>query len=135
MARHLNHFGHEGEGGSLPQDRVRAAGYRYSMLGENLGVGKRTAREIVEAWLLSDGHCHVLMQPGFTEIGVGMASGPWDTEGPPGVIEAPYWTSDFGLPKTSEPDAGPNTASDAGADDTSDASAASAGDAGLARDE
>lgn len=115
MAANLGTFGHHGVNGSLPKDRVTAAGYAYVTVGENVGVGKTTAREIVDAWLASDGHCRMLMHPDFTELGIGYAFGRWDTEQPVGVVDAPYWTQDFGRPRGLDaPDSGP-APNDAGA--------------------
>jgi uncharacterized protein YkwD len=99
MAMAENDFGHESDVGSTPSSRVKGAGYDYGMLGENLGVGPDTPEQIVAAWIASPGHCKVLMQPDFTEVGIGYAFGTWATGTDAGVLEAPYWAQDFGRPR------------------------------------
>jgi uncharacterized protein YkwD len=98
MAAAENDFAHETRTGSVPGQRVNDAGYDFSMVGENIAVGSETPEDVVKAWLASDGHCKVLMQPGFTQIGIGYAFGTWDTMQPAGIVQAPYWTQDYGLP-------------------------------------
>ncbi len=76
-------------------DRVEAAGYRWSALGENIAAGQPTPRAVLRAWLDSAGHCRNLLSPAFTELGVGV-----DTRGP-GAYAGPTWVQDFGRPRAS----------------------------------
>jgi uncharacterized protein YkwD len=99
MAQAVDDFGHETEDGSVPSQRIMDAGYDYSMIGENLGVGVSEPEDVVKKWLQSDGHCKVLMQPDFTEVGIGYALGKWDTHAGMGIIDAPYWAQDLATPR------------------------------------
>jgi len=78
-----NFFSHVNPEGRSPHDRI-IAGYRFSlsMSGENIwsGTGHESgetnllARTIVESWLSSPGHRKNLLNPEFTDIGVGVAA-------------------------------------------------------------
>ena len=89
MARR-KYFGHPGRDGSEPRDRVRRAGYKSRLTGENIALGPESAEEVVAGWLDSPGHCANIMEPRFEDIGVGLASGKKR-----GQI---YWVQDFGAP-------------------------------------
>ena len=71
-------------------DRVRAAGYPYAVVAENLAAGQRTAAEVVQGWLDSPGHRRNLLSPDVTQIGVAHAVG-----GEHGTL----WTQVFGRPR------------------------------------
>ena len=64
-------FSHIGEDGSRPWDRAQAAGYETGIVGENIGVGYRTPREIVNGWINSPSHRAAMLNPRYNEIGVG----------------------------------------------------------------
>jgi len=72
MARR-SYLEHRALDGSTPGDRATRAGYRWQAVGENLASGVFSAREAVEGWLQSPGHCANLMQPNFTEMGIAFA--------------------------------------------------------------
>jgi uncharacterized protein YkwD len=76
---------HEDRDGHTPADRVRRAGYAARRVGENIASGVPTAREVVDGWLASAGHCSNIMDPHFTEMGIGYAA----ERRSRGVI---YWT-------------------------------------------
>jgi len=67
--------------GRAPHERALAQGYRYCLVSENLALNldsrgfesRRLAREAVEGWKTSPGHRANMLQPGATEIGVGIA--------------------------------------------------------------
>lgn len=86
MADH-NYFDHTNLKGQSPFDRITATGYRYWTAGENIAAGQPTPAAVVQAWLDSPGHCRNMMDPDFTELGVGVANG-----GHYGI----YWTQNFG---------------------------------------
>ena len=86
--RHASHmaradfFDHTTPQGTSMTDRVRRAGYtrgaRRWSIGENIawGVGGlATPRQIVAAWMRSPGHRANILNAGFREIGIGIASG------------------------------------------------------------
>ena len=87
MARR-GYFEHEGHDGSQPRDRVRRAGYRSRLTGENIAFGPESAEEVVAGWLDSPGHCANIMDARFRDIGVGIA-----TRG-----KRVYWVQNFGAP-------------------------------------
>ncbi len=76
-------FAHEADG-RQPADRVKAAGYKYCSVAENLALfldsrgftTERLATLTVEGWKNSPGHRRNLVSPHATEIGVGIARAP-----------------------------------------------------------
>ncbi len=74
MARR-GYFEHRARDGSEPKDRVRRAGYRPRITGENIAFGPDSAEEVVAGWLDSPGHCANLMDQRFIEMGVAVAQG------------------------------------------------------------
>ena len=74
MARH-DYFEHVDLNGNTPADRVRAAGYREKLVGENIAYGPGTAAEVVAGWLHSTGHCENIMDPRFVEMGLAAVPG------------------------------------------------------------
>ncbi|HMA11700.1 MAG TPA: CAP domain-containing protein [Steroidobacteraceae bacterium] len=74
MARR-SYFEHRAPDGSEPKDRVRRAGYRPRLTGENIAFGPESAEEVVAGWLASPGHCANLMDLRFREMGVAVAQG------------------------------------------------------------
>lgn len=91
MARN-NYFSHGGRDGSNPAQRVERAGYQYRATGENIAAGQLSAEDAVAGWIKSPGHCANLMNPGFTEMGAGLAV---DHKSELGV----YWAQAFGTPR------------------------------------
>lgn len=98
-------FGHTGEGGSSPAQRAAGAGYGYRALGENVAyVGGPDAAVLdaadVEALhanlLASPGHRASLLNPAYTEVGLGIEQG--DYRGWPAV----FVTEVFGSPNARE---------------------------------
>ena len=70
--RDLGYFGHQSPRTGLAADRVRDAGYRASMTGENLA--KNDSLGEAEASLLASvGHRANLLSPEFTHVGIGVA--------------------------------------------------------------
>jgi uncharacterized protein YkwD len=80
---HRNYFSHQSPDGRSPHDRI-LSGYPsgLSMSGENIWSGTghdpgdtpRLARIIVDNWLSSPGHRQNLLNPQFTDTGVGVAA-------------------------------------------------------------
>jgi uncharacterized protein YkwD len=71
------HFDHTGSDGSSLSDRVNAAGYKWSLIGENISWGYSSAKDVVEGWIGSEGHCHNMMNPGFKEMGAARRGDYW----------------------------------------------------------
>lgn len=74
MAAH-EYFEHQDLSGHTPADRVRAAGYREKLVGENIAFGPKTPEEVVRGWLDSPGHCENIMDSRFMEMGIAHAFG------------------------------------------------------------
>ena len=88
-------FSHTGADGSSLGDRVRASGYQYSRTGENIAAGQTTPAQVVEGWMNSPGHRANILNPNYTEIGVGYEYLQNDTGS---VNYKHYWTQVFGTP-------------------------------------
>jgi hypothetical protein len=87
-----NIFNHTGAQGSKPADRVQDAGYKLegtSAVGENIGwQSERGApgisddvAQIHESLMNSPGHRAAILNPLYTEIGIGVENGPFTTGG------------------------------------------------------
>jgi uncharacterized protein YkwD len=87
-----NYFAHEGYDGSTPAQRVTATGYRYLLEGENIASGPESAAEAAAGWLASPAHCENIMDPRFSESGVGYAA---NASGTPRI----YWVQEFATPR------------------------------------
>lgn len=88
MADH-DKMAHEGSDGSMPDARVKAQGYPYQVVGENVAMGQKTAAEVFRCWMESPHHKENILQPEFTEIGLACyvtADG------------VAWWCADFGKP-------------------------------------
>ncbi|MFC0098617.1 CAP domain-containing protein [Micromonospora marina] len=78
---------HKGSDGSQPRDRVKAAGYSYRMVGENVAWNYQTPAAVMEGWMDSEGHRKNILNCSYTQIGVGVARS-----------NGPYWTQVFATP-------------------------------------
>jgi hypothetical protein len=78
--RHV--LSHTGPDGSTPRDRAKAVGFEAQTIGENIAVGQKTPEQVVDAWMKSPGHRANILNPRYTEIGVG--------------FDKNYWVQDFG---------------------------------------
>ncbi|WP_207532271.1 CAP domain-containing protein [Desertivirga arenae] len=81
------YFDHISKNGSKLKDRVFAVGYTYDgfksfFIGENIALGQRSIREVMNGWIGSEGHCRNLMNPNFKEVGIALVNH--------------YWVQDFG---------------------------------------
>ena len=71
-----------------PASRLDYAGYDdWRTYGENIAFGYATAVAVMQAWMNSPGHRANILNPDFTEIGVGVASNA------AGFL---FWTQEFG---------------------------------------
>jgi len=74
------------------RDRASKFGYEYHKIGENLAAVPAedcTPETVMEYWMDSDGHRKNILEPEFTEIGIGIRTG-----GQYGT----YWVQEFGRP-------------------------------------
>jgi uncharacterized protein YkwD len=83
-------FGH----GGGPAAHVSGTRLRWSALGENLASGFSTPRRVVASWMASAGHCQIMLDPRYTEVGTGVNDHPVR-----GFASGPAtWGQDFALP-------------------------------------
>ena len=88
MVRHAD-FSH----GTAFMDRITAAGFHWSNVGENIATGYETPSAVVAAWMASQGHCANILNPVYREVGTGVALAP--VRGAANIDGT--WTQDFGL--------------------------------------
>ncbi|QED48278.1 CAP domain-containing protein [Cytobacillus dafuensis] len=77
------YFDHNSPTYGSPFDMMKQFGITYSSAGENIAMGQRTPEEVVNAWMNSEGHRKNILNPSFTNIGVGY------------VADGNYWTQQF----------------------------------------
>jgi uncharacterized protein YkwD len=65
-------YTHEDAFGDHVDGRASDVGYDWITIGENVGFDD-TAAEMFNAWLSSSGHYSNIVDPEYTEIGVGVA--------------------------------------------------------------
>jgi uncharacterized protein YkwD len=86
-------FSHTGKDGSSAGDRMRQVGYTSNAWGENIAAGYATPEQVVQGWINSPGHRANMLNPSFTELGVGYYYLASDTGS---VNYNSYWTQNFG---------------------------------------
>jgi len=69
------YFAHIDPDGKPPWVWFKKFGYDYKLAGENLAVNFSDSDKLVAAWLASPTHQANIMKQGYTEIGIGMATG------------------------------------------------------------
>jgi uncharacterized protein YkwD len=74
-----------------PSDRLAAAKYAWEAYGENVAMGQPSGAEVVAAWMKSPGHRANILNPRYTELGIGYAL---DGAG------RPYYAQVFGRPES-----------------------------------
>lgn len=93
------YFAHNSPNGTTPFQRMNAAGYQGSYLGENIAAGYPRPVDVIQAWMSDVGHCQNILRPQFRDLGIGINSG-----GIRSVGSGPAtWTQDFGLPPGARP--------------------------------
>ena len=84
------YYAHESPEGSLPRQRLFAAGFPADVVGENLAAGQTSVENVMEAWLHSVDHRRNILEPRFTHLGVGLAVGSYQHK------YKVLWVQDFG---------------------------------------
>lgn len=59
---------------------IRATGYQYEMVGENLAIDFVSSEGVMRAWMNSPEHRANLLENSYTDIGVGIAEGKFQGE-------------------------------------------------------
>jgi len=71
-----NFYGHFSPEGQDVGDRAEAARYAYREVGENIASGQSSVEAVMQGWVASPEHFENLLDPDFTQIGIGFAAGP-----------------------------------------------------------
>ena len=69
-------YGHGDSTGSSPRRRAEQAGYRPTVVAENIARGYYTPEGVIERWLESEGHRANLLSPLVEEVGFGRSVDP-----------------------------------------------------------
>lgn len=75
-------FDHVNRKGQDIGARIDKFGYKWKVVGENIGMGQRTFSEVLEDWMESPTHCKMLMNPKVNEMGI--------------AKKGKYWVQHFG---------------------------------------
>ena len=70
-----NYFSHTSLSGTTPGDRLKAEGISWRGCGENIIAGYEDGISANNGWLNSSGHRSNMLNPNFTHLGVGGATG------------------------------------------------------------
>ncbi len=84
-----NFFSHTNLDGWGPQERLERAGFAWKAFGENIGCGQDSPEKILLTWMNSASHRTTMLDPVYTEVGIGLVRG--------GECRI-YWTALFARP-------------------------------------
>lgn len=70
-----NYFSHTSPSFGSPFEMLQHFGVSYKAAGENIAAGQKSAEEVMKSWLNSSGHRANILNPAYTELGVGFATG------------------------------------------------------------
>jgi uncharacterized YkwD family protein len=84
--RDKNYFDHQSPTYGSPFDMMTKWGINYSYAGENIAAGQQSPADVMNSWMNSPGHRANILNPNYTELGVGLAKG-----GSYGT----YWVQEF----------------------------------------
>lgn len=77
------YFSHTSPTYGSPFQMMKSFGLSFRTAGENIAYGQRTPQAVVTAWMNSSGHRANILNPSYTQIGVGY------------VAKGHYWTQMF----------------------------------------
>lgn len=102
------YFAHNAPSGETPWSRMQRAGYAEPAA-ENIAMGYRTPREVVDGWMSSPDHRANILNCSYKATGIGYYDGASakpditdatvnnpSTNGSTSVDSGPWWTEDFG---------------------------------------
>jgi uncharacterized YkwD family protein/spore coat assembly protein SafA len=78
-----NYFSHTSPTYGSPFNMMKNFGISYKAAGENIAKGQKSAAQVVQAWMNSEGHRANIMSTKYSHIGVGY------------VADGHYWTQMF----------------------------------------
>lgn len=67
-----NYFAHNTPDGKQFSSWIKDSGYKYSLIGENLAMNFNSSKSAFNAWMKSQSHRDNILDPNFTEIGIGL---------------------------------------------------------------
>ncbi len=73
------YFAHTSPDGKTPWDFIDATGYKYRYAGENLAIHFDSTEHLIEGWMISPGHRKNILNEKYTEIGIGIARGTFES--------------------------------------------------------
>lgn len=68
------YFSHTSPTLGSPFDQMKKEGISYRRAAENIAMGQRSAKEVVDAWMASPGHRANILDRNLTHIGIGYSS-------------------------------------------------------------
>ncbi|MFH0905281.1 MAG: CAP domain-containing protein, partial [bacterium] len=89
------YFSHANPQGQRMAYWINGAGYTYALAGENIAKGYHSLNRLIDAWAASLSHLKNMVEPKFTQMGVGMATGRYEDQ------ETTFVVQHFGAPATS----------------------------------
>ncbi|MBA4602309.1 CAP domain-containing protein [Thermoactinomyces mirandus] len=81
-----HYFDHQSPTYGSPFEMLQKHGIPFRAAGENIAAGQKTAKEVTNGWMNSEGHSANILNPDYTHIGIGYVQG-----GDYGT----YWTQIF----------------------------------------
>lgn len=78
--RDKKYFSHTSPTFGSPFVMIRNFGISFTTAGENIAMGQRNAEQVMNSWMNSAGHRSNILNPSFSEIGVGYTSGYYWTQ-------------------------------------------------------
>lgn len=86
-----NYWAHNSPDGKTPWTFISAAGYSYSVAGENLAYGFNDGAAVIKAWLNSPEHRANILNANYQQVGFGVASVTnYMGKGPAVIVVAEY---------------------------------------------
>ncbi|NLK51179.1 MAG: LysM peptidoglycan-binding domain-containing protein [Syntrophomonadaceae bacterium] len=73
--RDKNYFSHTSPTYGSPFAMLQQFGISFTAAGENIAAGYATPQEVVNGWMNSPGHRQNILNPNYTQLGVGYAAG------------------------------------------------------------
>jgi len=86
-----NFFDHVSVQSGTVIERAEKLEYEYTLIGENIAAGYLSAEEVVAAWMDSPGHRENILNPEYTQVGLGYVFYSGSNYGS-------YWTAVYGTP-------------------------------------
>ncbi|OAB40601.1 hypothetical protein PMSD_01480 [Paenibacillus macquariensis subsp. defensor] len=87
--RDKNYFSHTSPTYGTPEEMLNRFGVKWRAYGENIAAGQTTPEEVMRVWMNSPGHRANILDPRFTDIGVGYVAGTATSQ------YRTYWTQLF----------------------------------------